>query len=72
MIHIGRLIRAELTRQERTVAWFALKINCDRTNVYKIFQRTNLDTELLFRISLVLNYDFFAVLSRCLREGVNN
>ena len=59
MLHIGKLIREELHRQERTVSWFARKLFCDRTNVYDIFQRKSIDTELLLRISVILNHDFF-------------
>lgn len=59
MLHIGKLIQEELHRQERTVSWFARKLFCDRTNVYDIFQRRSIDTELLLRISMILNYDFF-------------
>lgn len=59
MVHIGKLIQEELHRQERTVSWFARKLFCDRTNVYDIFQRRSIDTELLLRISMILNYDFF-------------
>ncbi len=59
MLHIGKLIREELHRQERTVSWLARKLFCDRTNVYDIFQRRSIDTELLLRISKILDYDFF-------------
>lgn len=59
MIHIGQLIEAELRRQERTVAWFARNLPCERTNVYDIFKRRSIDTELLLRISRLLQHDFF-------------
>lgn len=59
MIHIGKLIEEELRHQERTVSWFARKLFCDRTNVYDIFRRKSIDTELLMRISKILDYDFF-------------
>ena len=59
MIHIGKLIREELNRQERTVTWFAGKLYCERTNVYDIFHRQSIDTDLLLRISQILNHDFF-------------
>ena len=59
-LHIGNLIKEELERQERTVSWFARKLFCDRSNVYKIFKRPTIDTELLLRISVILNRDFFA------------
>ena len=59
MIHIGELIEKELHRQERSVTWFANKLYCDRSNVYSIFKRQSIDTDLLLRISLILNYNFF-------------
>lgn len=59
MVHIGKLIEEELHRQERTVTWFAKKLYCERTNVYNIFKRQSIDTELLLRISVILNRDFF-------------
>lgn len=59
-IHIGQLIKDELERQERSVSWFARKLYCDRSNIYKIFKRSTIDTELLMRISVVLNHDFFS------------
>jgi len=58
-LHIGNLIKEELERQERTVSWFARKLCCDRSNVYKLFKRSTIDTELLLRVSKILNYDFF-------------
>lgn len=58
-LHIGFEIKCELQRQERSVAWFARKLCCDRSNVYDIFKRRSIDTELLLRISLVLGRNFF-------------
>lgn len=64
MIHIGELIRERLCEIERTPTWLAKKINCDRTNIHKIFQRASIDTELLARISKALDYNFFIDLSK--------
>ena len=60
MIHIGKLIEEELRRQERSVSWFAKKLYCDRSNVYSIFKRPSIDSELLLRISIILNNNFFS------------
>lgn len=60
---IGQLIKEELTAQERSVLWFARKLCIDRSNVYRLFQKNSIDTSLLTRISLVLNKDFFLMLS---------
>lgn len=59
MIHIGKLIEEELRRQQRTVSWFARNLYCQRTNVYDIFKRRSIDTEMLLRISVILRYNFF-------------
>ncbi len=58
-IFIGKQIEHELRAQERSVVWLANKLNCNRTNVYKIFQRSSLDAELLLKISNVLKRNFF-------------
>jgi hypothetical protein len=60
---IGIMIKEELARQERTVSWFARHLSCDRSNIYRIFQKDSIDTELLIRISNILNHDFFADIS---------
>lgn len=70
MIHIGQLIEEELHRQERSVAWFARQLYCDRTNVYDIFKRQSLDTELLLRISMVLNHNFFDYYNHCFEKNL--
>jgi hypothetical protein len=59
MIHIGHLIEQELRRQERSVAWFARKLHCDPSNVYKIFKKQSIDTQLLENISSILQHNFF-------------
>ena len=60
---IGKLIRQELERQERSVTWFAQKLSCHRTNAYDIFARDNIDLTLLIRISRVLHHNFLKDLS---------
>ncbi len=60
---IGKLIQEELKNQERSVSWFARKLFCDRSNVYRLFQKESIDTDLLMRISVLLNRDFFSELS---------
>lgn len=58
-IFIGKSIEYELRNQERSVVWLARKLNCNHTNIYKIFNRSTIDTELLLRISNVLQRNFF-------------
>lgn len=73
-IHVGQEIRRRLEEKNCTVVWLAHQLSCSRTNMYKIFEKPHLDSEMLFRISVVLDYDFFALLSNQLRkdEGIRN
>ena len=68
MVHIGEEIRKELHRQERTISWFARKLFCNRSNVYDIFKRKSIDTDLLMRISNILEYDFFSYYTDSLKK----
>ncbi len=65
---IGLLIKKRLEEDERTVAWFARKLSCTRANIYKIFEKESLDTELLMRISKILDCDFFQYFSENLKD----
>lgn len=69
MIHIGKAIEAEMRRQERSPAWLARKINCERTNIYYIFSQPSINTDMLARISRALDHDFFRDLSNTLQTG---
>lgn len=50
-------------KEARDSAWnvtrLAERLNCDRRNVYDIFQRPTIDTQLLIQISLILNHNFY-------------
>ena len=59
MVHIGSKIKDQFDATGRTIAWFAREIQCERTNVYDIFERSHIDTDLLLKISEELNFDFF-------------
>jgi len=71
-IFIGTLIQQELKNQERTVSWLARKLDCDRTNVYNIFRRQDIDTELLMRISIILHRDFFSIFSKEAKRRISS
>ncbi len=63
-MNVGLRIRQVLKAQGRTARWLAEQIPCERTNVYKIFKRKDLDTKLLQRLCVLLDYDFFKELSK--------
>ncbi len=67
-IHIGDEIHNEMMRQGRTVLWLSQQLGCNRTNIYNIFVRESISTELLYKISIALNKDFFALYSLNLQQ----
>lgn len=70
-IHIGTLIRQECKKQQRGATWLANQLFCNRVNIYKIYSKASIDTELLRRISEILKHDFFADLSRSVSSECN-
>lgn len=78
-ILLGRLIRERLKEKKQSVSWLSDQLKIDRSNVYRLFKRSGIDSDVLMRISLALDYDFFALLSRryaesrdALRQSENN
>ena len=57
-LHIGRMIQAELERQGRSAAWLAKSIYCERSNIYKLFNRESIGVDQLMRISEAMDHDF--------------
>ena len=58
-LHIGQLIQDQLKKDQRSVGWLSRQIPCGRNHVYKLFKRPSLDGELLLRISVMMQFNFF-------------
>ena len=65
-LHVGSLIRVELSRQNQTVTWLAEQLGIERTNCYRFLRAKSLHTDHLARISIVMQHDFFADYSDCI------
>ena len=61
-IHVGELIKERLKEEGKSVVWLAQELGCHRTNVYNIFEKSSLDTNILRRISIVIQHNFFEYL----------
>lgn len=61
MIHIGKEIQHRLYKEGKSVIWLAQQLSCTRSNIYKIFEKQSIDTDLLLRISNILHHDFFTL-----------
>ena len=70
-IHIGNIIKQKLRQQERSNAWLARKLFMDSSNVSKMLKRQYIDTELLLRISIILEEDFFVYYSYVYSQNKN-
>lgn len=58
-IHIGQLIKEQVKRKRIRVSQLSDKLNVSEPNVYKIYLRSSIDTALLEKISIALDYNFF-------------
>lgn len=58
-IHIGQRIKAKLKEQGRTTVWLARQIPCTPNHLYKVYASASINTDLLTRISNILDYNFF-------------
>lgn len=67
-IHFGKLLQKTLREQGRSTTWFAGQLCCTRPNVYKIFQKESIDSALMFRISQILQHDFFLDFSQAFKQ----
>ena len=67
-INIGELIRKELEKNERSMSWLADKVHCNRGNFSRILTKHHIDCDLLLRISLILDCDFFTYYSAFIKE----
>jgi plasmid maintenance system antidote protein VapI len=63
-IHIGQLIKEECRKQHISATELAEALSYERANVYKLFEKPLINIDTLFKISKILNYDFFALYSK--------
>jgi plasmid maintenance system antidote protein VapI len=71
-LHIGKIILQKLKEKERSITWLAKKVNCDDSNLGRTLRnQQHIHSELLFRISTVLEEDFFAYYSEKLKERLS-
>lgn len=69
-IHIGSLVRTELSRQHQTVNWLAEQLGIKRTNCYRILHAQSIHTSLLEQLSIAMKHDFFADYTTLLKKQI--
>ena len=68
-MHIGKLIREKVKEKHKTSVWLAQQMSYSRTNIYKLYDKKSIDTDVLFRISAILDFDFFSLYSEHMLKG---
>jgi hypothetical protein len=69
-VHIGSIIKSRAKAIRLGPTELGMRIETSKQNVYGIFKRKSIDTELLVRISVALDHDFFLYLSKSLNGSV--
>ena len=62
-IHVGEKIKARAKELRIGSTELAKSINTSKQNIYGIFKRESIDTDLLQKFCKVLKYDFFTLFS---------
>ena len=70
-IHVGKLIRERFKEEGKSVVWLAQELGCHRTNVYNIFEKNSLDTNILRRISIIMQHNFFDYLQEDTQKQID-
>ncbi len=63
-IHIGNIIREELRRQGRTNDWLAEQIGTSPRNMWRVYSKPSIDTQILLNISKALGINLFKYYSQ--------
>ena len=64
-IDIGKLVFQKLKEKDRTIVWLAKQVGCDNSNLTKTLKNSRfIYVDLLLRISVALEEDFFACYSQ--------
>ena len=68
-MHVGKRIKEVMEEQGRSASWLASKIPCERTNMYDVFKRKVVSVGLLYKVSVILDHDFFLEISEELHKS---
>ena len=62
-VNIGNEIKKKVKERQLTVVGLSRELGCHRTNIYRIFESPTVDSGILARLSIILDYDFFRLYS---------
>lgn len=70
-IFIGEEIKKVVKERNVTVSWLARELGCHRTNIYRIFDSASVDSDVLFRLSIILKFNFFDLYSNQIIQKID-
>ena len=70
-MNIGKIIYEKVKDKGISVTELSIQLGCSRANVYKIFGKNAVSTDLLYKLSIVLETDFFKYYSNSLANNEN-
>lgn len=62
-VHIGNEIQKKMRERKMSVVGLSRELGCHRTNIYRIFESPTVDSGVLSRLSIILQFDFFKLYS---------
>ena len=71
-LHIGTEIRKRAKKKGMRTETMAKLLNVSTPNVYKIFERKSMDTDLLARVCEVLDFNFFTFYAKRFRTEMES
>jgi transcriptional regulator with XRE-family HTH domain len=71
-LHIGGEIRKRAKKKGMRADTMAKLLNVSTPNIYKIYERESMDTDLLARICEVLDYNFFTLYAKNFRTELES
>jgi len=68
---IGELVQKKMAEEGRNIEWLAKKIPCHKKHIYRIYKQEHIHPQLLERISIILQYNFFSHYFNYVNERIN-
>jgi len=69
--HTGKLIQQIMEDEGKKAEWLAKKIHCHKKHIYRIYKQEHIHPQLLARISIILQYNFFSHYFEYVNEQIN-
>ncbi|MBO5250274.1 MAG: helix-turn-helix transcriptional regulator [Muribaculaceae bacterium] len=70
-MYIGQIIKTVIKEKGISIVSLAKDLSYTRANIYKILDKKSIDTDVLLKISIILEYDFFELYQHEIKKKSN-